>query len=416
MKLSALKAFLESECTDASYLDASSRIEKHIIDCHRQYGQLPTVADLQDLFSVQFPSETMPWEYYKKEIDDQNFIAQAAPILERYNQQQVANPTQALLSLRESLTTVLRPVSQVRPVSIIRDTSRIDHFADVSNTRYKTGLEPLDTACGGLSARDDFMVISARLGVGKSVLAIYIASNMCMAGLRVGFYSGEMSEHEVGARADAVISGLSNYQITRGVRPAEWDEHVAKLNAIEGDLLVLTPKMLGRNARPSDIRKFVEEEHLDVVFIDQLSLMQPDNFTAREAYQRFEELSLQLISLKQELGIPFVVVSQLNREAARQEADASNISGSDRIGQDATIVLALTRKDDTFKIKVLKARSFRLPQAPWEFLVDIDRGKWTPTRSALEAIRARASRAEQAEQARTAVAQRAASIEEEDLW
>lgn len=390
-------------------------IEKYV----KEFGVLPYTEVFEKEFSLQLPHSHAPWRFYERKLNEEKFIRDAIPALTNFNKTYEKDQTQALLKLREQLVSLAEP-TVMEPVSIIKDRTRFEHFKQQENARILTGIKPLDEACGGVSRTDEFMIISARLGIGKSWLSHFIAKNMAVNGYRVGIYSGEMSEHDVGGRVDSLLSHLSNFALTRG-RLTDLDDHMQKLDEVQGDILILTPNQLRRNASPADLRKFIVDQELDCIIIDQLSLMEVDGgYRAAALHERMYNLSLQLKSLQQEMRVPIIAVSQLNRGAAQQEADASNIAGSDRIGQDATLILSLARKDaDTLKIKVLKARSFRMPDQPWEFTWDIDKGILAPKLSALDAV---AAKVQQATLREETLAQTATSFapqeedEEDEIW
>ena len=137
------------------------------------------------------------------------------------------------------------------------------------------------------------------------------------------------------------------------------------------------------------MRKFAKEYELDCLIIDQLSLMEPDGMRGGQTFERNALLSFQLKSLQQELQIPLVAVNQINRAGAQQEADSSNLSGSDRFGQDATLVIILSKKEDVLKMKIDKARSFRVPENPFEFTIDYDKGILESRLSGMDAVKAK---------------------------
>lgn len=383
-----------------------------------RYGELPP----QNVFEKEFeplPAEHAPWAFYENKLHEEKFIREALPALTNFNQAYEKDQKQALLDLREKLVDLAEPRQRTKGVSIIKDTSRFETFKQQDGARILTGIQPLDEASGGLAKKDEFMIVSARLGIGKSWLAQYIAKSMCANGHRVGIYSGEMSEDEVGARIDSLLSHISNFALTRG-KDVDLTQHKETLAALEGDIIVLTSKHLKRNATPKDLKKFIIDEQLECIIIDQLSLMEPDGNTRGMAgFEKMAQLSLQLKTLQQELQVPVIAVSQLNRGAAQQEADASNLAGSDRIGQDATLILALGRKDDTLKVKVLKTRSFRRPEQPWEFTWDIDKGILEPKLSAMDAVKARITQAKARDAARAATEVAATTTQDDnddEIW
>ena len=407
-----ISALLEERPVDVDFSLFERTAETEFIkEYYDRYGELPAKSVFESEMQIDLPKAEAPWSFYEKKLKEEKFIREALPALERYNRDYANDPKDALLHLRERLVSLAEPDATLEPVSIVRDLSRYQRFKDTSNARLLTGIKPLDDACGGLSVKDEFMIVSARLGIGKSWIAHAMAESMCVAGHRVGIYSGEMSEDEVGARFDSLLSHVSNYALTRG-KEVDLTDHLHKLEEVNGDILVLTSTQLRHNARPSDLRKFVKQYELECLFIDQLDLMEPDGMRGGADYEQKAMLSYQLKSLQQELRIPIVAVSQLNRAAAQQEADASNIAGSDRIGRDATLIIALARKDDVLKIKVLKARSFRIPDQPWEFTWDIDKGILEPRLSAMDAVKAKVAQAK----AKQKVADDRVMEEPDEIW
>lgn len=363
---------------------------------YKDFGVLPSL----ELFAQECleegekPISTAPWSYYVKEAHDVQFVQEATKYLEVFNRTYANDPKQAILALRTKFSQLSEPNDSPEPADIAKQTKeRWERFALKQGARIKTGLAPFDEAAGGVSPDDEFMVLSARLGQGKSFILHYIALEMAKQGLNVGLYSGEMSEYEVGARIDTWLTHVSNFDLTRGRLVSSDDQVLAYQEQVPGKILVITPKHIGHNATPADLRKFCKDNLISVMLIDQLSLMQPDGLLSSASHENFASLSMQLKTLQQELRIPFVAVSQLNRAAQEEEVNAANISGSDRIGQDATIVLALERKNDELIVKVLKARSFKRPERGWTFGWDINTGVLNQQILAVDSIKARSDAA-----------------------
>lgn len=370
-------------------------------DYYDTYGSLPTL----ELFAQECldegeqPIATAPWGYYVREANNVKFVQEAGKYIEKFNAGYANDPKAAILALRDAFSKLNEPAaSSFTPADIAEQTKeRWEKFRLRQGARIKTGIVPFDEASGGISPDDEFMIMSARLGQGKSFILHFVALEMAKQGLRVGLYSGEMTEYEVGARIDTWLTHVSNFDLTRGKLEDSSTQEAAYKKDVPGKILVLTPHHIGRNATPTDLRKFIKEQNLSVMLIDQLSLMQPDGRQSGEMFQQFANLSMQLKALQQELRIPIIAVSQLNRAAAQEEINATNISGSDRIGQDATIILALERKDNTLVIKVLKSRSFKKPEQGWSFTWDINMGVLTPQDTGLEVIKAYSAAAKQAD-------------------
>ena len=94
-----------------------------------------------------------------------------------------------------------------------------------------------------------------------------------------------------------------------------------------------------------------------MLFVDQYSLLE-DEKRGRTPREQMANLSKDLRSLQRLKKIPIIAAAQLNREEIGEDGPTTkNISESDRIGQDATIVLFIERKQDNVILSIGKARN-----------------------------------------------------------
>ena len=84
------------------------------------------------------------------------------------------------------------------------------------------------------------------------------------------------------------------------------------------------------------------QENVEIIFIDYISLIAPDNMQIPR-WQLISEVSRSLKGLARELNIPIVVLSQLRREAENQKPNLADIRESGSIEQDADMVMFLNR-------------------------------------------------------------------------
>ena len=383
MDLSLIKCFLDSnKPEELVYLDNSKESE-WIRNHYQAYASLPLAATFESAFQVTLPEFCEDWDYYKNILIDEDYVKKAAPLLEEFNTKAgKVSAKEALVWLRDSLAKVQGKQVLSMGTSVLNTSpSRIDHFKRRSGIRFPTGISPFDDVSGGVGS-DDILILTARPGVGKSMIGTFVATHMASLGVRVGFYSSEMSVEAVGARFDSFAGGFSNFAITRGRDIKGWEDYVDSLRDWDGDLIVLTPSDLGgRFATPQDLQAFVTAKGLDVLVVDQINGMElARSKSTRDEWAVLAELQKQLTAIQKAVKIPFVEVLQLNRTAAGEnEPDLHKIAGSDRFSQDASAVLSLQKKDrDTLVIKLLKARDFDDGNLKWEFTVDFDKGKVLP--------------------------------------
>ena len=87
-----------------------------------------------------------------------------------------------------SLESIVERVDQQRPGEVPGDT-------------VATGFPSIDKILGGGLRRRDLVVLGGDIGAGKSALALGVALRVAQQGQTVAYWSGEMEEGRVGARA-----------------------------------------------------------------------------------------------------------------------------------------------------------------------------------------------------------------------
>lgn len=238
----------------------------------------------------------------------------------------------------------------------------------------KTGFQEFDDLFGGWS-NEDLVVIFARLGVGKSWIAIRYAYELVKQGKRVGFYAGEMAAEKLSLRLDSFNTGTSNFSLLMGQLSEEDYSDIAKrLSSLPGKMLVLTPQQLGNSASVDDIKNFIEAEKLDAIFIDQISLMRRDG--KKSTHDAISQIANELRVLQSIEQIPMFIVSQQNRSSLQdKEVGAEHIAQSDDIGQNATIAIALEYDKQTKLLTQNIVKSRNSSVAKFQYLWDIDKGR-----------------------------------------
>ena len=271
--------------------------------------------------------------------------------------------------------------SAIQSHDLLNDTSRYDRYLErvENHDKYyiRTGFPELDNIIGGLDRENENMVIAARTGIGKTWTLLIMAAAAVQQGLRVGIYSGEMSVDKVGYRIDTIIGGINNNIITRGIDTSVQMQYNNYLENLKkgiyskdgrGALKVLTPNDIAGPATVAALRAFVDKEHLEILFIDQYSLLE-DTSHAQSGHERVANISKAVKNLQVMKRIPIVSVAQMNRTKNDDgEKDTTQIGLSDRIGQDATCVIMLDRereyldeqktqvKDDKLIMDITKSR------------------------------------------------------------
>lgn len=279
--------------------------------------------------------------------------------------------------LDKALSNSLPPVDLTDPD--IKKRLYKEHSSGI--TKISTGRPELDNLIGGWNNKD-YIVIFARLGNGKSWISEYFAYNLVKNGLKVGYYSGEMSPLEVSLRLDTFNTHNSNLGMFNGrLSESEYSKVADSFSALPGKFYAITPEEVGGAATVDDLKKFIENYRLQALFIDQISLMKKNSSLSKT--EALNQLADDLRILQSTTGIPFFIVSQQNRQAL-QDKDSKNrddlmasINYSDALGQNATLAFYLDYNKENKLLTINVAKSRRSDVAKFHYSWKIDTGELT---------------------------------------
>lgn len=253
---------------------------------------------------------------------------------------------------------IINVINKRKTVDLIRidtATDKVLSIIEANKNKDTEGLTGLDTGYKALNRltygfqNGELIILAARPGIGKSALALNLATNACEnADAHVAFFSLEMGIDQLLMRIYSSHSGLTLNKIRSG-----------KLNEMEMASLYAAKTKIDRfniyldEAGATDIdevvtvcRKLRRDNKLDFVIIDYLQLLT----TTRKSTNRVDEvskISRQLKMMARELQIPVLALSQLSREIERREDKRpllSDLRESGSIEQDADIVMFLHRE------------------------------------------------------------------------
>ena len=122
---------------------------------------------------------------------------------------------------------------------------------------------------------------------------------------------------------------------------------------------VLTQKELRRRANIDDIEEFIVSEHLSLLVVDQLSLM--EDITSRPGTplrQQYGNISMDLFTLSSRYQLPIILLVQSNRQGSDQKDGPmlENIAESDAVAQNATRVISMKNEGGVLTLNILKNR------------------------------------------------------------
>lgn len=209
------------------------------------------------------------------------------------------------------------------------------------DSRLKYGIPWLDRKTKGLW-NGEIIVLAARPSVGKSAFALQVALTNALRGFKVGFFNLEMTKENMTERLLANLANVSGELLREPKQMA--DDQWRKLGNASSELSRLNMYMVDDAYSIEGIelkaKQIKAEKGIDLLIIDYLQLMDTRRKT-NNANERVTHISRGCKLLSKGLGVPVVVLSQLNRNAANKEPVLSDLRESGAIEQDADVVVFL---------------------------------------------------------------------------
>ncbi len=217
-------------------------------------------------------------------------------------------------------------------------------------TGIPSGLADLDAMTSGFQ-NSEFIVIGARPSVGKTALALTIASHIAIdLKIPAAFFSLEMSEHALMNRIIASEARVPGDRIRTGrLRTSDLNDIMEAAGRIyEAPLYIVDmPNMKLLDLRTM-ARRLVLEKGVRIIFIDYITLITHEN-SDLPRWEQISEISRSLKALAREMKVPVVALSQLRREAEGKQPNLSDVRESGSIEQDADLILFLHREREINK-------------------------------------------------------------------
>jgi len=211
-----------------------------------------------------------------------------------------------------------------------------------------TGFYDLDRLLGGLKSGQLF-IIAARPAVGKTSLALNIAEQIAVdQGVPVGFFSLEMSGKELLHRLVCSRAHANGAKLNSG---AACERDIGAVTKVlppvqKAPLHICDRGGLSISQLSANARRMVQRHKIRILFVDYLGLLRSGD-KGRSRYEDTTTVSNSLKTLAKDLGVPVVVLAQLNRENDREGRvpRLSDLRDSGAIEQDADIVGLLHRDE-----------------------------------------------------------------------
>lgn len=216
------------------------------------------------------------------------------------------------------------------------------------NLGVKVGFPTLDRITNGFKP-GELIIIAARPGIGKTTLAVNFAVNAALKYKKtVAMFDLEMSTLQVAQRFLCSTGRVPMDYVKGGTKDDNiWATMFETKKILEDSNIYIDDTT---SIKPADIlsrcRRLKAKSGLDLVIIDYLQLMKAERQTKdNNRQQEVTELTRNIKLAARELGVPILLLSQLNRESEKRSDHTpmlSDLRESGSIEQDADIVMFIS--------------------------------------------------------------------------
>jgi replicative DNA helicase len=198
----------------------------------------------------------------------------------------------------------------------------------------------------------EMFVIAARPSMGKTALAMNIAEHVAIDGQKpVAIFSLEMSSQQLVQRMLCSRARVSLQKVKEGfLRDRDFPCLTAAASKLaEARLFIDDTSAISILELRAKARRLKTQHDIQLIVIDYLQLLRSTSRRAQDNRQiEISEISAGIKALAKELGIPIIVLAQLNRNPEKRGGGKpllSDLRESGSIEQDADVVALLIRDE-----------------------------------------------------------------------
>lgn len=207
--------------------------------------------------------------------------------------------------------------------------------------RVPTSFPTLDGMTYGGFARGNLVILAARPTVGKTAVALQMARTAAGQGIPVYFSSLEMTTAELVQRLIRSRGSVNGWQIANG--EVDWTEYENASRPFATMPLYLNDKAAYLDDICNKIATAARRGQCAAAFIDYLGLI--DYREKGDTNKLVGQATKRLKRLAKQLGIPVVLLCQLNRDSSKEgrAPELYDLRDSGAIEQDADVVLMMQK-------------------------------------------------------------------------
>ena len=261
------------------------------------------------------------------------------------------NPENAVLSLQEMVTAVHR-MNKGKNTDVMFG-SAMERLIDKYEQK-KAGMapcvcswpwEPLNHESGGIQD-DDYIVFYGRPKSKKTYTLTKIIAHGIEMGKRIGIYTKEMTPDNIFQRIAAFLARIPYSDVRHATLDPYCERRYrdvleyAKEMSHENKIVCLNARDAAGGDTPSWLKAKAETFGFEMLFVDGLYLMTPDNPKISKPNERVAAISRALRDIPLATKIPVIATVQATRGASKHErGELDEIAFSDAISQDCTAAI-----------------------------------------------------------------------------
>lgn len=218
------------------------------------------------------------------------------------------------------------------------------HQGSADSAGVPTGYRALDEVSP--LRPGELTLLAARPSLGKSALAVNMATNMARGTWPAAIVSLEMTAQALACRVLAGLAEANPKEAARGPDGTSAWHRVATAAVAHGNipLTICQPGRLTVSGLRRLCRQCATQAGAKCIFVDYLQLVLPDSRSGnRNRENEVAEVSAAAKAIALDLGVPVVMLAQLNRQAEDGKPRLSHLRDSGSLEQDADAVWLLDR-------------------------------------------------------------------------
>lgn len=310
---------------------------------------------------------TMPYahELWNNTASTANAVHFARVLLERHTARQMYAAGQAIMDLAcskgniqsqlsEAQAKIMALGQQASSPDVVTYRDLLGKFADDVDRKFngaevpgiETGLNDLDAILRKMRP-GNLIVVAGKPGTGKTVLVTGIGDKIAIRDKKavLGF-SLEMPKEELVARSVAAAGSVDKGRLDSGqLEDEDWPKFTSAISLLDGADVRICDRPGLTMARICAIARFeYRVRPFELMWVDYLTLIASDP-SARHGTRSAEigSYTRGFKNLAKELGIPIIIVCQLNRSMDSRGADCrpkmTDLRDSGEIEQDADVII-----------------------------------------------------------------------------